>query len=257
MKPQQSPGRAEVDVLVCTYNSATHLEECLKAARECLPIRRLIVVDRHSSDGTDRIALRWGADLHQEEVGLGFARTRAVALSTTPQILFLDSDVIVRRRDFVERGLEELRHPGTGAVVGTAVGHRFLYGLPLSLTLLDRAWASRVRVPPEVQGRETYYLQRELRRSRLGVRYLTDAYTHFGTYRAAPHWPEFQGAWVRITGGFSPRELLYSAMVVLLIQMNSRRRRNLAYAPIFYAKLLRGFLHPSRWRDLDRRSQSR
>jgi glycosyltransferase involved in cell wall biosynthesis len=242
-----------VDVLVCTFNSADHLDECLAAAREHLPIHRLVVVDRNSTDGTPEIARRWGAEVYSEEVGLGYSRVRALELSTTPLVLFLDSDVVVRRRDFARRAISLLADPTVGAVVGCAEGHRFLYGLPLSLTMFRREWVRRVEIPATVQGRETYYLQRRIREDRLRVRYLTDAYHHYGTYRRLRHWPEFQGAWVRLTGGPSLRELLYSGMVVLLIQMNSRNARNLAYAPIFYAKLVRGFLHPARWQQVDRR----
>jgi glycosyltransferase involved in cell wall biosynthesis len=242
-----------IDVLVCTFNSARHLEECLRAARERLPVNRLIVVDRHSTDGTPEIARRWGAEVHPEEVGLGYSRRRAVELSSTRFVLFLDSDVVVLRSDFTAQAIVQMADPSTGAVVGCAEGHRFLYGLPLSLTLFRREWIRTVAIPDEVQGRETYYIQRRMRADHRRVRYVTDAYHHYGTYRAVRHWPEFQGAWVRITGGPSLRELVYSGMVVLLIQMNSRKARNLAYAPIFYAKLLRGFFSPARWRTLDRR----
>lgn len=243
-----------VDVLVCTFNSEQHLEECLRSARAHLPIHRLLVVDRHSNDRTVEIAERWGARVHLEDTGLGYSRTLAIELSETPYVLFLDSDVVLRRPDFYARALERLEHPRTVAVVGTAVGHRFLYGLPLSLTLVDRRWASHIAIPPWVQSRETYYLQRDARRSGLRVQYVQDAYDHHGTYRSVPTWPEFQGAWVRITGGFSFRELAYSGMVVLLIHMNSRRLRDLAYTPIFFAKIVRGFLQPERWRELDRRT---
>ena len=75
---------------------------------------------------------------------------------------------------------------------------------------------------------------------------------HYGTYRRFPNWPEFQGAAVRRSSGWNPRELAYSAVVVLLMHMNSRRLRHLAYTPIFCAKLFRGFLHPARWGRLER-----
>ncbi|HEV2449484.1 MAG TPA: glycosyltransferase family A protein [Thermoplasmata archaeon] len=246
-------GEAPVDVLVCTFNSAAHLTEVLEAARRCLPIHRLIVVDRHSTDRTVEIATSFGAEVHVEEVGLGYARRRAVELAETPQVLFLDSDVVIRRPDFLARARAQLARPGTAAVVGCAVGHPFLYGLPLSLTLFDRSWILRVRIPPGVQGRETYYIQRQVREEHRRVRYVPEAFEHFGTYRSSPHWPEWQGAWVRITGGVSVRELLYSGLVVALLLLNSRRLRNIAYAPVFYLKLVRGFMAPQRWREMDRR----
>jgi hypothetical protein len=133
------------------------------------------------------------------------------------------------------------------------VGHRFEYGLPLGLTLVGRAWALAARIPDTVQSRETYFLQRAARRAGLRVRYVPNAMEHLGTYRSAPHWPEFQGAAIRSTSGLDPREPLYAFIVVLLIHMNSGRPRDLVYTPVFYAKLLRGFLQPDRWGRLDRR----
>ena len=75
---------------------------------------------------------------------------------------------------------------------------------------------------------------------------------HSGTYRGSPRWPEFQGAAIRRSSGWNPRELVYAGMVVLLIHMNSRRPRHILYSPVFYGKLLRGFLDPGRWGQLDR-----
>jgi glycosyltransferase involved in cell wall biosynthesis len=243
-----------VDVLVCTFNSARTLSECLASAQRNLPVHRLIVVDRHSTDRTAEIAREFGAEIHLEDVGLGRSRSLAIEVSSTEFVLFLDSDVELVRPDFYARALEQMARPGTAAVVGGSVGYPFLYGLPLSLTLFRRDWVRRVAIPPTVQGRETYFLQRALRRERQKVRYVADAIRHGGTYRSFRFWPEFQGAWVRRTAGFSLREISYSFLVSLLVQANSRRPRNLAYTPIFCLKLLRGFLQPQRWDQVDRRS---
>jgi glycosyltransferase involved in cell wall biosynthesis len=242
-----------VDILVATYNSARDLDACLGAARDLLPIGRLIVVDRNSTDGTPEIARRHGAEVHFEDVGLGYARTLALDLASSELVLFLDGDVIVRRRDFYSRALALLREPGVGAVVGTALGHPFLYGLPLGLTLLRRDWARSVSIPAAAQGAETYYLRRALRRQRLRVRYVPEAMEHRSIYRVR-NWPEWQGAQLRRAAGPSVRELAYALEVVLLIHLNSRKLRNVLYTPVFWVKLLRGFFAPDRWGTLDRRS---
>jgi glycosyltransferase involved in cell wall biosynthesis len=254
-EPGSEPQRAEppIDVLVATFNSAATVEATLTAARKHLPIHRLIVVDRASTDGTPEISRRAGAEVYPDELGLGYARNRALQLADTDPVLFLDSDVIVTRPDFYARALESYQKPRTAAVVGMTVGHRFEYGLPLGLTLVGRAWALAAGIPDTVQSRETYFLQRAARRAGLRVRYVPDAMKHLGTYRSAPHWPEFQGAGIRSTSGLNPREPLYAFIVVLLIHMNSGRPRDLVYTPVFYAKLLRGFLQPDRWGRLDRR----
>ncbi len=57
-----------VDVLVRTFNSGGSLEACLASARANLPIGRLLVIDRHSTDRTKEIALRWGAEVYDEDV---------------------------------------------------------------------------------------------------------------------------------------------------------------------------------------------
>jgi glycosyltransferase involved in cell wall biosynthesis len=241
-----------VDVLLATFNSARDLDECLSAARSFLPISKLIVVDRHSTDGSAEIARRHGAEVHLEEVGLGYARTLALSLATTEFVLFLDGDVLLRRPDFYRRALEKMRQPRTAAVVGASVGHRFLYGLPLGLTLLRREWASSVAIPPTVQGAETYFLRRAVREQRLKVRYVPDAMEHRSIYRVR-NWPEWQGAQLRRAAGMSPYELANAAEVVLLISLNSRRPRAVVNAPFVYGKILRGFFAPDHWGSMDRR----
>src|SRR5271170_2222401 len=253
MHPTVPPTLPSVDVLVATYNSARDLDPCLEAVRAFLPVGRLIVVDRHSTDGTAEIARRYGAEVHLEDVGLGYARTLALSLASSDLVLFVDGDVILRRSDFYAHALAEIRRPGVGAVVGTAVGHRFLYGLPLGLTLLRRTWATEVPIPPAAQGAETYYLRRALRAQHLKVRYVPNAMEHRSVYRVR-NWPEWQGAQLRRAAGFDPGELTYAFEVVLLIHLNSQKLRNVLYTPIFWMKLVRGFLDPDRWGTLERRT---
>jgi glycosyltransferase involved in cell wall biosynthesis len=247
-----SPG-PPIDVLVSTFNSASDLDECLRAARAFLPVHRLIVVDHESTDDTHAIAARWGAEVHTERVGLGYSRTMALSLAETSWVLFLDSDVIVRSPAFFDDAVALAARPGVGAVVGMAMGHSFRYGLPLGLTLLPLAWARAAAIPPGINARETYYLQEALRRDRRRVAYVLNAMEHRSRFRG--HKPEWEGANTRLVAGWSLRQLAYAFAVVLLIHMNSRRARNILYTPVFYAKFLRGFLHPDRWRVLDRRTE--
>lgn len=244
-----------VDVLVATYESAATLAETLAAVRHHLPVHHLIVVDRSSHDGSPEIARAAGAVVYDDPIGLGRARNLALERADTDPVLFVDSDVVIERPDFYARALEAYARPRTAAVVGMAMGHAFRYGLPLGLTLLGRRFALDARIPDEVQGRETYFLQRAVRREGLRVRYVLDAMRHHGTYRSAPHWPEFQGAAIRRTSGWNPRELTYAGLVVVLMHVNSGRVRNFVYSPVFFLKLLRGFLDPGRWARLDRSAE--
>jgi len=241
-----------VDVLVATYESAATLPETLDTVQKYVPVHHLIVVDRSSRDGSPEIARAAGARVYDERIGLGRARNVALAVADTEPVLFVDSDVAIVCPDFYARAVEQYRRPRTAAVVGMAQGHRFCYGLPLGLTLVGRRWALSAGIPDQAQGRETYYLQRAARRQQLQTRYVLDAMRHHGSYRSAPHWPEFQGAAIRRSSGWDPRELAYAGFVVALMHLNSRRVRNVAYSPIFYLKLLRGFLDPGRWARLDR-----
>ena len=170
-------------------------------------------MDRSSRDGTPDIARAHGAQVLDERIGLGRARNLALAAADTDPVLFVDSDVVIERPDFYGQAVREYARPRTAAVVGMSLGHRFRYGLPLGLTLVGRRWALAARIPDEAQGRETYYLQLAARRQQLYTRYVAEAMVHHGTYRAAPHWPEFQGAAIRRSSGWSPRELAYSAEV--------------------------------------------
>jgi glycosyltransferase involved in cell wall biosynthesis len=252
------PGRPlpSVDVLVATYESAATLGPALSAVRRYVPVHCLIVVDRRSRDGTAEIAREHGARLFEDEVGLGSARNRALREADTDPVLFLDSDVEITRPDFYAAAVRLFGTPDTAAVVGDASGHPFQYGLPLGLTLIGRRWALSAGMPDRAQGRETYYLQRAARRERRHVRYVTDAMVHAGTFRRDPSWPEFQGASIRIASGWNPREVAYAGLVVLLMHANSRRAGNVLYSPVFFGKLLRGYLAPGRWGQLDRTGSS-
>ncbi len=252
MRAEGEAEKAPIDVLVATYESGATLGAALASVRRFVPVHRLIVIDRSSRDATRAIARAAGAEVYDDTVGLGRARNLALERAETDPVLFLDSDVEVVRPDFYALARKQFARPGTAAVVGMAVGHRFRYGLPLGLTLVGRRWALGARIPDSAQGRETYYLQRAVRRGRLRVRYVADSMRHYGTYRSAPHWPEFQGASIRLSSGLNPREPAYAALVVVLMHLNSGKVRNVAYSPVFFLRLLRGFLAPSRWGRLER-----
>lgn len=245
---------SSVDVLLVTFNSAASLEECLTAVRATVPIHHLIVIDRFSSDGTPEIARRFGARVVSEESGVGDARARAMALADTDLALFVDGDVVIRRHDFFRAALAELGRPRTAAVVGSAIGHPFEYGLPLGLTLFRLEWGRSAGMSREAQGQETIAFRRAVRHRREKVRYVPDAMEHRGTFRRVRTWPEWQGAQTRLVAGGSLYELGYSFLVILLIHLNSRRLRNIAYTPVFWTKFLRGYLQPERYRTLDLRT---
>jgi glycosyltransferase involved in cell wall biosynthesis len=214
-------------------------------------VDRILVADHSSNDETVEIARSFGAEVHREDRGLAYSRALLLGLARTPYVVFLDSDVVIQKPTFWAEAMEGLGRPGVGAVVGMARGHRFLYGLPFSLTVLRRAWAVQVQLPEDVQARETYYFQQKLSKDRLRVAYVLEAMDHHSLYRG--HKFEWEGAATRRVAGRSPYEFAYGLTVILLIHLNSRSARNIAYTPIAWAKFMRGFADPDRWMYLDRR----
>jgi glycosyltransferase involved in cell wall biosynthesis len=245
------PTSKELTICICTYNSARTLEGCLSSVRRAAPLARLIVVDHRSLDGTAEMAQTFGCEVFSENVGLGKARQLSFDLTTSEYLAFVDSDVQVINGGFFVQAMRSLDDPSVGAVVGMGEGHTMSYGLPASLLLLrKRDFLGKV-VPPEIDARETYFIQKRLDSLGLRVVYLANCIVHRSEFRRRK--PEWEGANTRIAGGLSPHELAFCFQVMVLMGINSRSMKNLAYVPISYLKFLRGFVEPEKWRRLERR----
>ncbi|PSO04521.1 hypothetical protein B9Q12_02280 [Candidatus Marsarchaeota G2 archaeon ECH_B_SAG-G06] len=241
-----------ITVCVCTYNSGETIESCLTSIKRALPRARLIVVDHESSDETLEVAKKMGAEIYTERIGLGYARQLCFELVRTPFISFVDSDVQIVDKDFFKKALLILsKNPKVGAVVGLSVGHRFAYGLPASLLVLRMENFQGKIIPAYIDARETYFIQKRLEKLGLQTVYLFDSMIHRSRYRK--HKPEWEGANTRLLNSSALKELVFAAKVVLLMSLNSRDIKNIAYTPIFYLKFLRGFANPLKWRRLERR----
>ena len=240
----------DLEVFVCTYNSSSTLEGCLASIRRSLPSSRLVVIDHMSVDRTVDIAKRHGAELHFEGIGLGHARQLAFELASKKYLAFVDSDVEVVDKGFFGNAVQSLRNPELGAVVGMAVGHRLTYGLPAGLLVLRTNDFRGKIIPDSIDARETYYIVRRLKDRGLKTVYLADSMVHDSRFREFK--PEWEGANTRIAGGVRVGELFFALKVIIMLSLNSRSIRNIVYVPIFYAKFLRGFIHPNRWRRLVR-----
>ena len=236
---------------VCTYNSSKTLHECLRSVREVSDGSRLIVVDHDSSDGTKEIASIFSAEVHNESKGLGYARQLCFDLVDTEFMVFVDSDVEIVRKDFLDISAMVLANEKYGAVVGMSIGHRFAYGLPASLLVLRKNDFEGKIVPDYIDARETYFVQRRLDERELETFYVLDAIVHRSQFRRFK--PEWEGANTRILPSPILRELAFSLKVILLMSLNSRRVKNLAYVPIFYVKFLVGFANPKPWLRPNRR----
>ena len=82
-----------VDVTVATKNSVRTLDKCLEAIHTNVPIRRLIIVDAGSNDGTLAIAKKYDALIIIEPGPLGRVRYVQAQNCETEWIAFVDSDV--------------------------------------------------------------------------------------------------------------------------------------------------------------------
>lgn len=85
----------DVSAVICTKNSISAIEECLKSLRQA-GVGQIIVVDAHSSDGTLEIANKF-ADLVLSDpgTGLGNARNIGIARSTGHYVLNMGSDNVM------------------------------------------------------------------------------------------------------------------------------------------------------------------
>ena len=238
----------DLTVCVCTFNSAATLERCLSSILRSEPGAPIIVIDQQSTDSSADIALRFGAEVHLQHVGLGFARQMGFDLVATRFLAFVDSDEEIVQTSFFKRARAILEDPGNGAVVGMGLGHRFAYGLPMGLLVLRSADFKTKVIPKEVNAREEYYVGRRLKELGLATVFVPDAMIHKSQFRQFK--PEWEGANTRIVAGLSLGQLLFIMKVIILQSLNSRSLRNVVYVPVFYLKFLRGFVQPQRWRQL-------
>jgi len=111
----------DLSVVIPTYNQADLLRECLRAIREQTldpSAYEIIVVDDGSTDHTARVL---GEADHTVVVrlptnrGRSAARNAGIARSRGPLVVFIDSDVVVRR-DFLSRHLAVQRRFGPGTL---------------------------------------------------------------------------------------------------------------------------------------------
>ena len=235
------------DVVIRTKNSERGIGKCLASIRRLIPDADIIVIDGKSTDNTVRIAESFASKIIYEDKGLSFATGIAGKVSTKDFILFIDSDVELINDKFPEIALNLFKKFKTGAVVGNSLHFPFNYGLPLGLTMIKRHTLNSIDFPENVKGRETYYIQSYLRKQKLKVRYVNDSMIHTSYSREYRYWPEWQGAYVRLTAESILREYLYSLLVVFLMLTNSRNIKNFLYIPVYWIRLTRGFVKPHKW----------
>ena len=153
-----------LDVIVVTYQSAGQIDGCLRAARACPQVGRLLVVDNASHDDSLAVAARAGADVVVESPdNAGFARAvnRGLQESTADHVLLLNPDALLST-DALDKLIQAievdpdavmagpmLRSPDGTVLAGgrrfSTVMNRLLWHLPLPTR---PAWSTPEYVAP-------------------------------------------------------------------------------------------------------------
>lgn len=125
-----TPPPDAVDVTLPTWNAGLTIRRCLEAihADKSLPLGRIVVVDKESTDETLDVAREFGCDVRFDTNGLGSARQTAFAAAGTEWMALIDSDVIIYDGWFGD--LWKYHTPNAGAI----------QGIPL-LSCQPREWA--------------------------------------------------------------------------------------------------------------------
>jgi len=113
-----------VDVVILTKNSQRLLKDCIESVYENVPVNRLIVVDGHSTDDTERIVEnfkeKYGNVVFVQDKGTrATARQKAIGIVRTNWLMFVDSDVIISKDWFSKAQI--LARDDVGAVWGIEI----------------------------------------------------------------------------------------------------------------------------------------
>ena len=84
-----------IDVCIPTWNSGRTLDQCLQSVIREIPVNRIRILDKSSSDNTLEIAKRYDASIISNDCGLGKARQLLMESVETEYFLFIDSDVML------------------------------------------------------------------------------------------------------------------------------------------------------------------
>lgn len=113
-------GRASVDVVIVTYNSADDVRECLAAARQAPAVGSVTVVDNDSTDASIAVSRPLADEVFHldSNVGFGAAQNIGADRGTSPYVLILNPDAVIDS-SALDRGVAHLMaHPQVAAVQG-------------------------------------------------------------------------------------------------------------------------------------------
>lgn len=122
----EGDGRLPITVIIAAKEEEANIARCISAL---YPAQRLVVIDSHSKDSTQEMALRAGAEVIQFDFKGGYPKKRQWALENvaieTPWILLLDADEVVPEVLWNEIAME-LGSPRTADAYLITKGFHFL-----------------------------------------------------------------------------------------------------------------------------------
>lgn len=118
------------DIIITTWNSMPELEKCLQHIIQYIPEKnrgKIIIVDRHSTDGTIETAKKYGCKVIYDDISLGSARMKGIKEAKTDWIIFIDSDIYITPTWFNEmmKWLKKYQHNyNIGWIYGRTIDDR-------------------------------------------------------------------------------------------------------------------------------------
>jgi len=262
------PSLGKVDYIVPTWNSADTLEECLVSIEGHGRPNRIIIVDNHSTDGTQRIARDHGCVILLDDRSLGAARRKGLEEAETEWIGFVDSDIVLCE-DWFDRvsGYIDKR---TGAIHGDKLptwepfrtAHReemdenFKDGILKRTpggrgytdnTLIRRDLALKADIE-QINAFEDYLITQEVLKAGfewLHVPVYVDHHEKWGTFLKKPGWHTAGLLWLLGNGEITTRKMLRTFLLNLTawylydgvlkgMQYNSRRLLTMRIRQVYH-----------------------
>lgn len=266
---------AQIDVFIPTYNSEAHLRDCISSVRRAFPVRRIVLVDHHSTDGTLEIANANACEVVQEASGLGYARQLAVEMSETEVLAMVESDLVYEEFDWYSEALRRLEG-SVGAVVAyvprPASDERGMYsefwsrrtplrarrhGFSAGSTLFRRQAVAGIRLPTNLNAYEDIFLMRQMRKRGWTYSTMEVRGTHYSDYESSRK-ARWYGANARLLYSLEPGDLTLLRRQVTLPLLGLIAALGLGSASVFAwslrfsANFLLGWGRPKKFSELKR-----
>lgn len=271
----------KIDVAVMTYNSGRFLDECLTSIENSIPVKKLIIVDHYSEDNTVSIAKKHGAEIHSENVGLGYARQLAIKLVETNAFMFVDSDVILPEDNWFKKMSSMLKpEDRIGAVVGSIptrnVSLKFKQkydawwwkilpsfqkkiGLMCLATLFWKSAIEKIKIPKNLGAREDKWIELYLERNGWTFKVVEINGVHYFDHDIN------KGSWsgagerklygLRYLPYIIPRRVFTAPLKAVPPAIFLGDWKIISWNTIYWFDYLKGFLNPEKYWNMKREAQ--